>query len=228
MSQAQPHALLMDRVYRHQRYVYDFSRKYYLFGRDSLIRSLALKPGERLVEIGCGTGRNLVHMARLYPLSKFYGIDISEEMLKSAAQSLARARFTQRIALTQAPAEAIAPELFGLQYPFDRILFSYSLSMIPDCYQALKSASQALSPKGLIHLVDFGDLTGLGLVGQRLMQGWLHLFHVSPRTELLQRFESLGAAGIPIDLHVLPMRYAFHATLRCDQAAELANNHVAR
>ena len=57
----------MDRVYRHQRYIYDLTRKYYLFGRDRLIRELDLKPGERLVEIGCGTARNLVRIARRYP-----------------------------------------------------------------------------------------------------------------------------------------------------------------
>ena len=57
----------MDRVYRYQRYIYDFTRKYYLFGRDRLIRELALKPGERVVEIGCGTARNLIRMARPTP-----------------------------------------------------------------------------------------------------------------------------------------------------------------
>ena len=35
------HAALMDRVYRRQRYIYDLTRKYYLFGRDRMIRELA-------------------------------------------------------------------------------------------------------------------------------------------------------------------------------------------
>ena len=35
----------MDQVYRRQRYIYDFTRKYYLLGRDRLIRGLALQPG---------------------------------------------------------------------------------------------------------------------------------------------------------------------------------------
>jgi S-adenosylmethionine-diacylgycerolhomoserine-N-methlytransferase len=64
---AKDHAALMDLVYRRQRYVYDLTRKYYLFGRDRLIRELDLKPGDRVVEIGCGTARNLVRMAQLYP-----------------------------------------------------------------------------------------------------------------------------------------------------------------
>ncbi len=47
----------MDHVYRHQRYIYDLTRKYYLFGRDRLISGLQLKPGARVVEVGCGTAQ---------------------------------------------------------------------------------------------------------------------------------------------------------------------------
>ena len=43
----------MDDVYRYQRYIYDFTRKYYLFGRDRLIDGLALKPGDK--ELSGGT-----------------------------------------------------------------------------------------------------------------------------------------------------------------------------
>lgn len=39
-SAQESHARLMDRMYRYQRYIYDFTRKYYLFGRDTLIRDL--------------------------------------------------------------------------------------------------------------------------------------------------------------------------------------------
>ena len=51
----QDHGAVMDEVYRPQRHVYDFTRKYYILGRDALIRDLSLRPGESLVEIGCGT-----------------------------------------------------------------------------------------------------------------------------------------------------------------------------
>ncbi|HVZ27038.1 MAG TPA: class I SAM-dependent methyltransferase, partial [Rhizomicrobium sp.] len=85
------HAGLMDKVYRRQRYIYDFTRKYYLFGRDSLIRELDLQPDQSLVEIGCGTARNLIAIAGRFPEARLYGLDASEEMLKTARQQLARA-----------------------------------------------------------------------------------------------------------------------------------------
>ena len=107
------HQSLMDRVYRYQRYLYDFTRKYYLFGRDSLIRGLALAPGERLVEIGCGTGRNLIAIARAHPEVRLFGLDASAAMLETAASQLRRAGLDHRITLAQGLAEEFSPATFG-------------------------------------------------------------------------------------------------------------------
>jgi S-adenosylmethionine-diacylgycerolhomoserine-N-methlytransferase len=205
------HGALMDDVYRHQRYIYDLTRKYYLFGRDRLIRDLDLKPGERLIEVGCGTARNLIAIAQLYPGAILYGLDASQEMLKTAEQAIARAGLSSRIKLIHAYAEALTPALFGEDKPFDRAVFSYSLSMIPDWRQAMRAASQALAPDGRIHVVDFGDLSGMGPVFAGLMRAWLRQFHVEPRVEILRGLESHLAANDHSgnDLRILLGRYAF-------------------
>ncbi len=215
---AKDHAALMDVVYRRQRYVYDLTRKYYLFGRDRLIRELALKPGDRLVEVGCGTARNLVRIARLYPGVELFGLDASQEMLKSAAESLARAGLSDRVRLVHGYAENLAPPLFGEERPFDRAVFSYSLSMIPDWRGALAAAGRALADSGKVHVVDFGDLTGLGRLGAACLRGWLGLFHVEPRVEILHGVEgqSAGNIGDGSELWVSPARYAF--LWRCSKA----------
>ncbi|MGB8601941.1 MAG: class I SAM-dependent methyltransferase [Rhizomicrobium sp.] len=199
------HAELMDRIYRHQRFIYNLTRKYYLFGRDGLIRGLNLPAGAKLVEIGCGTGRNLIKIARRYPEAELFGLDASAEMLKTARAAIEHAGLSHRIHLAHGYAEEMTPATFGLDTPFDHALFSYSLSMIPDWRAAVAAALAALTEGGMLHAVDFADLTGLGTVGRSLLMGWLKLFHVAPRAELLTTFASAPAGT----LRLLPGRYAF-------------------
>ena len=85
----------MDRMYRLQRHFYDLTRKYYLFGRDGLIERLDARPGETVLEVGCGTARNLVRLARRYPGARLHGLDASEAMLLTAAAKLARLAMTK-------------------------------------------------------------------------------------------------------------------------------------
>ncbi|MEA2850407.1 MAG: S-adenosylmethionine-diacylgycerolhomoserine-N-methyltransferase, partial [Rhodospirillaceae bacterium] len=124
-------AALMDRLYRRQRHFYDVTRKHYLLGRDRLIDGLAPPAGGRVLEIGCGTARNLVTAARAWPEAQFFGIDISAEMLDTARRVVGRAGLAARIELARGDATSFDPAwLFGVPC-FSRIFFSYSLSMIP-------------------------------------------------------------------------------------------------
>ena len=150
-------AALMDRMYRRQRHIYDLSRKFYLLGRDEAITRLRPAPGDKVLEIACGTGRNLVKLARAYPQARLFGLDVSREMLATAAASTARAGLASRVALAQADATAFDPQaLFGCA-SFERVLISYALSMIPPWRAALAHALDVLAPGGSLHIVDFGD-----------------------------------------------------------------------
>ncbi len=203
---AETHAGLMDRIYQRQRHVYDFTRKYYLFGRDRLIRNLALGPGANLLEVGCGTARNLIAIARVYPQTRLYGLDASAAMLETARAAVRRAGLEHRITLAQGLAEHLSPAQFGVE-TFENVLFSYSLSMIPDWRAALAAGFAALSAAGRLHVVDFGDLSGFGGLAKRVMRAWLRLFHVSPRVEFLAELE--GVTCNRGSLTLLVGRYAF-------------------
>ena len=203
-----PHGALMDRVYARQRHFYDLTRRYYLFGRDRLIRELELAPGASAVEIGCGTARNLIAIARRYPDARLFGLDASQAMLETANRAVARAGLSRQITLVQAYAESLSPQVFGERAKFDCAFFSYSLSMIPDWPRALGAANQALSPLGRLHIVDFGDFSGLGRLGTAALLAWLRHFHVEPRAEILQVLEK-RAAEADHTLWVSPGRYAF-------------------
>ncbi len=180
----QSHSRLMDAVYRRQRHIYDLTRKYYLLGRDRLIADLDVPDGGTILEVACGTGRNLVLAARTYPDARLYGFDISAEMLKSADAALARKSLSPQVALAQGDAADFDPaQLFGVKR-FDRIFISYSVSMIPVWRQAIAHAATQLAPGGQLHVVDFGQQQRLPGWFRSALHGWLDKFHVAPRADL--------------------------------------------
>lgn len=178
------HAELMNRIYGGQRFLYDATRKFYLLGRDRLIRQLDVPHGGTVLEIGCGTGRNLVKIARAWPDCRLYGIDISSEMLKSAEATIRRAGLSDRIMLGEGDATGFdSYGLFG-RAQFDRVVCSYTLSMIPDWQAALRWALSLLASQGSLHIVDFGMQDRMPGPFRTLLFWWLRQFHVVPREEL--------------------------------------------
>jgi S-adenosylmethionine-diacylgycerolhomoserine-N-methlytransferase len=186
-------AALMDRMYRRQRHIYDLSRKFYLLGRDEAIASLRPAPGDKVLEIACGTGRNLVKLARTYPEAQLFGLDVSREMLATASASTARAGLASRIALAQADATAFDPKaLFGAP-SFERVMISYALSMIPPWREALVHALDVLAPGGALEIVDFGDCAGLPRPFKVGLRRWLAMFEVTPRDDFSDALRALAA-----------------------------------
>jgi S-adenosylmethionine-diacylgycerolhomoserine-N-methlytransferase len=184
--------VLMDGVYRYQRHVYDLSRRNYLLGRDRLLAELEPPPGGSVLELGCGTGRNLVALARRHPGIRLYGIDISTEMLRTARRTVARYGVYDRVRLAEADAVSVDPGvLFGVEC-FDRVFFSYTLSMIPDWCGALTKGASLLTPGGKLQFVDFGGCEGLPEAFRNGLHKWLALFHVSPRATLPEELATLG------------------------------------
>jgi S-adenosylmethionine-diacylgycerolhomoserine-N-methlytransferase len=179
------HGALMDAIYRRQKHIYDLTRKYYLFGRDPLINGLKCAPGARVLEIGCGTGRNLAQIGRRWPGVELHGLDISHEMLATA-----RERLGTDAKLSLGDATGFEPvSLFGCG-EFDRVVISFALSMIPEWRKAVSHAAGLLAPGGSLHIVDFSDFSGIPGPLRALMRGWLARFHVSPRLELADRAAS--------------------------------------
>lgn len=193
MSTLTANASVMDSIYRHQRHIYDVTRRYYLLGRNDLIAALDPPSGGTVLEIGSGTARNLILAAKRYPDARFFGIDISAEMLKSAEATISKTGFEHRIHLAQADANSFdAGGLFGVK-AFDRVFFSYSISMIPGWETALYNAFDAVAPGGALHVVDFGQQAALPLWFGKALRAWLSRFHVTPRQDLDQVMSGLAA-----------------------------------
>jgi S-adenosylmethionine-diacylgycerolhomoserine-N-methlytransferase len=185
-------AVRMDRQYRWQRHIYDVTRMPYLLGRDKLISELDPPRGGSILEIGCGTGRNLIHIARTHPGVACFGIDVSQAMLATAGRSIRNAGLEHRIRLAQADAVTADPaHLFG-RPSFDRVMVSYALSMIPPWRQVLTHSVSLVAPRGALCLVDFGDQAALPTWFRALLFRWLAWFQVSPRLDLRRELEQLA------------------------------------
>ena len=202
----------MDAIYARQRHFYDLTRKYYLLGRDRLIARLEVPAGGTVLEVGCGTGRNLIAVAKRYPNAQLFGLDISEAMLTTARAKVAAAGFADRIILKQADATNFDPAaLFG-HASFDRVFFSYTLSMIPDWQAAIAQGAKATG--GVLHLVDFGQFEHLpGWFGAG-MKAWLAKFDVDPRESLPDAIQRIAIeTGLTPQFEPLYRGYAWSGSL---------------
>ncbi len=209
-----PAAAHMDAIYRHQRYFYDATRRYYLLGRDQMIANLNPPPRGAVLEVACGTARNLLCAARRYPNVQFLGFDISEEMLKTARRTVALSPYSGAITLAAADATAFdARALFSSPAP-DRIFISYALSMIPAWHAVVDRALDQLAPAGELHIVDFGRMASMPALARRAMYAWLAHFSVTPRSDLKTVVHDAATRhGLPYSFREGRAGYAAHAII---------------
>jgi S-adenosylmethionine-diacylgycerolhomoserine-N-methlytransferase len=171
----------LSRYYRRHARLYDATRWSFLFGRSALIRSLALlpTPPRNILEIGCGTGSNLLRLARQFPEAAVTGLDLSTDMLARARRKLEKGQLPVTL-LQQRYDRPLYPEPI-----FDLIVFSYCLSMIdPGWERAVDSALRDLRPGGRLAVVDFHDTRFAGF------RRWMGVNHVRMDGHLLPRLNA--------------------------------------
>lgn len=152
--------------------------------RKKAVDRLDLRPGDRVLELGCGTGRNLPYLYEAVgPSGRIYGVDLSAGMLRKA--NMLRDRHGWTINLRQGDAaEFEAPE------PLDAVLFSLSYNTMPDHLKVLRQAWKQLRPGGRLVIMDAKLPEGAGgrlilpfslwlmkrtLLGNPYIQPWQHL-----------------------------------------------------
>ncbi len=194
----------MDRMYRVQRHIYDLTRRFYLLGRDRLLRGLPVQPGASVLDLGCGTGRNLIRLSRLRPDLRLCGVDASAAMLETARVKIGRAGIgraeggtAQACRLACCLAEDLDPARDldrDLGQGFDAVYFSYVLSIIPEPAAAMDAAWALVRPGGVLAVVDFGDFARLPAWFGRMLRAWLALFGVRPKPEVGARLQAMAEA----------------------------------
>lgn len=205
-------AVRFDRVSRFQSRVHDVAGRHFLIGRETLINGLVPPDGSCVLEVGCGTGRTLVAIARRFPSCRLYGFDVSERVLATAQRNIQEAGLSQRVTLAMADAVTFdGMTSFGVP-TFDRVVASYVLSMIPDWLSAMKNAVSQLSPGGSLHVIDFGGANGMPMLAQGALHGLLRRLDVTVRADLKREASILARrarlTAFCTDLHLGYAQYA--------------------
>ena len=133
-------------------------------GRREAVRSLKLRRGDHVLEVGIGTGLT----TPFYPTHcRVTGIDISEPMLRKA-QRHAGGRGTRQLTLSRMDAMSLA-------FPdesFDVVYAAYVITVVPDPVQALREMARVCRPQGRIVLLNhFRSTTPWMASAERLMAG---------------------------------------------------------
>jgi S-adenosylmethionine-diacylgycerolhomoserine-N-methlytransferase len=129
----------------------------YRSGRIAAIDALGLRPGNRVLDLGCGTGLNLRHLQRrIGPTGREIALDASPSMLRQAARR-ARQHDWGNVRFICGDASTVDP---GAWAPVDGAIASYALSVIPDWPAAWRTLRRATRPGGRIAVVDMQDPEG--------------------------------------------------------------------
>ena len=149
-------------LYRRRAKMYDRSSLFlYLAGfrhwayRKEAIHSLGLRPGDTIVDLGCGTGLNFPILQQgIGPQGRIVGVDLTDAMLEVAKARVAASGWSN-VELVKCD---VADYVFGS--PVDAILSTFALTLAPEYDDVVKNGALALRPGGRFVVLDFKRPSG--------------------------------------------------------------------
>ena len=136
---------------------YDFSANlYYLLGfrefayRKKAVEVLRLRPGDTVVDIGCGTGLNFPLLQEtIGPAGRIIGVDLTAAMLEKARLRVDRHSWSNVMLINEDAAAFSFPGNTG------GILSTFALTLVPEYDTVIRHAAAALAPGKRMALLDF-------------------------------------------------------------------------
>ena len=186
----------IEHTYQNWAKVYEWLTPIYLLGNERRLRqetidSLHLQPGQTVLDIGCGTGRNFpLILEKIGPTGKLVGVDYTSDMLARAQERVDREEW-KNVELIQGDAAHIE-----LGRTFDAALSTLAISVIPDYRGALDRMFAHVKSGGYLAIGDakrssrwygrplnwVADLLGTGAAGMMSRRSW------EPLQEILNDF----------------------------------------
>ena len=165
-----------------------------LLGGDTARKLLAeqanLRAGQRILEVGCGTGTLTLMIKRLQPGVEAVGMDPDPKALSRARAKAARSGANVRFD------EGVGDELPYPDESFDHVFSSFMFHHVPapEKRKFLEAVRRVLKPDGSFHMLDFEQ-------GGGLHSFLAHVFHAHQRLEdnandrVLALMKDAGLAG---------------------------------
>jgi len=141
--------------------------------------ALGVQPGEHILDLACGPGVNFKNILKdLGAGGLLVGIDYSSGMIEQAQQ---RVKLNEWSNVT--PLVGDAAKLPFADCEFDRVLGTYSFSVIPEYRQAFDEVARVLKPGGLLVVLDGKLCKGL----LRILNPLVKLLARAPVSDITRR-----------------------------------------
>lgn len=117
--------------------------------RRRAVAALGLRPGDAVVDVACGTGRNFALIeAAIGPRGRIVGVDLTDAMLTQARKRIDKNGWSN-VSLVQSEASEF-------EFPADvnAILTTYALTQVPDCADVIAHGAAALTEGGRYVVLD--------------------------------------------------------------------------
>ena len=163
------------------------------YGRDLLVL-LNAQPGERILDVGCGTGQLTAEIAQFG--AEVVGIDSSPDMIATARNNFPRLRFE----VADVTALSFANE-------FDVVVSNAALHWVRDQPAAIASIARALKPRGRL-VFEMGGRGNLQHLLDAVYQALRTLGVADPEQLLPWSFPSIGEHAPLLEAHGLEVDFA--------------------
>jgi len=192
------------------RFIPLFDRLFFLPSnlRRDAVECLHLRPGDSVLDVGCGTGPNLPHLrAAVGPSGHVYGVDLSSGMLRKARQTCAACHWDNVELYEGDVADFTVPQ------PLDGVLFSLTYNTLPHHRRVLRKLWEALRPGGWLVIMD--AKLPAGPAGRLLAPFGLWLMkHTMLSNPFIQPWRELAAVAEHVEMRecLFGSYYMCHAT----------------
>lgn len=163
----------IDKIYRIHSKFYDLTRPFFLFNRKKAIELLNIHKQDKIIDLACGTGLNISLLLKKISSENILGIDYSEAMLKKAREKYPNVKFIKRDV-----------SAYKFSKKVDKIISSYSLSIIDDWEKTIINAKNSLKDKGTFIILDFYKWNGAIKIFYPIFKWYLNKYGVDPEKNL--------------------------------------------